>query len=537
MDVTALPGPAISTAPPTPAFPGTTEQLLLNQLWPGVTYYALLISSNPTGGVSAYSNQASTVVFDAPPPPPLNLTVVETSSSSVSVSWSTVAAYDLDYYKIYFDSTPPYNFSHASTTVVFAPMTTDVIAGLSLSTYIFKVTAVDRGQPRFPGVALESIAASSVTIQLTKFVHLPQEPFGIGLASGTVAGSSVTWATMRWMATARFADMAPFANPNAPTSGELGGYTILRSSVWAPGTPWTPSAWTDMVDPSTATLSWTDLASGPQYYYHARSWNDTGVSEHSVIRSVGTGAAYVLGPDGMSYYTINGPALTPIEGVAGNPDSAYLISVSSRTQDLGTLNGRVMSSIEFDSYMGGHQLSPSFALSAPGVLTMHYAVSSSSLVTPSGFSAKTVTPTPSNMSVYWFNGVNWVQLYGRVDVTSESMTIATQFFGRYQLRSVERTGGFAFNMAGVSNRFITPNGDRRNDNVVFTFDNPRDSAVTIKIFDMRGHQVVGSLPPGPVSNSLMWDGTVGGRPAAGGVYIYQISAEGQSFSGTVVIIK
>ena len=103
--------------------------------------------------------------------------------------------------------------------------------------------------------------------------------------------------------------------------------------------------------------------------------------------------------------------------------------------------------------------------------------------------------------------------------------------------SVERAGGFSFNMSGVSNRFITPNGDHRNDNVVFTFDNPRDSAVNAEIVDMHGRLVVGSLPAGPVSNSLMWDGTAGGRPVPGGVYIYQISAEGQKYSGTVVIIK
>jgi len=72
---------------------------------------------------------------------------------------------------------------------------------------------------------------------------------------------------------------------------------------------------------------------------------------------------------------------------------------------------------------------------------------------------------------------------------------------------------------------------------VFTFDNPNGSGVSVKIYDLRGREVVSSLPPGPVSNSLIWDGTAGGRALSGGVYIYTIQSEGQTFSGTLVIIK
>jgi hypothetical protein len=40
-----------------------------------------------------------------------------------------------------------------------------------------------------------------------------------------------------------------------------------------------------------------------------------------------------------------------------------------------------------------------------------------------------------------------------------------------------------------------------------------------------------------VQNSLQWDGTAGGRAIPGGVYIYQLEGEGQSFTGTIVILK
>ena len=562
MDVTALPAPAVSATPPVPAFPGTTQYLLLNQLWPGVTYYAMMISSDEAGNFSGAdlhsippAVQASTLIYDAPPPPPLNLSVVQASSSSFSVSWSSVTAYDLDYYKIYFDSVPPYDFTHATTTFVVAPTTSTLIAGLNYGTYIFKVTAVDRGQPRYPGVALESVSVSSVTVVLKRIIHQAQAPYGIALTTASY-GVGLTSATLRWMPVVRFADMTPFAISSAPTSTELSGYSVFRSTTWIPGVPSSPWIWNDVADVSTATLTWTDLASTPQSYYYVSAQNDGGASDRSVVRTPGTQAAYLVASDNMSFYQVNAPQVQPIEGAnaqaLGVPtslnsaylDSAYLINVSSRPQDLGSLNGRVLKSIEFDAYMGGHLLSPTFAISQPGLLSMHYDVSASSLVTPSSFSPKSVASSPQNMSVYWFNGVNWVQLYGTLDTISQTMMIQTKFFGQYQLRSVERTGGFSFNMAGVSNRYLTPNGDGKNDNVVFTFDNPKDSAVTAKIFDLRGRVVAANLPPGPVNctsssscGSLIWDGTSGGRSVPSGVYIYQIQAEGQSFSGTLVIVK
>ncbi len=54
-----------------------------------------------------------------------------------------------------------------------------------------------------------------------------------------------------------------------------------------------------------------------------------------------------------------------------------------------------------------------------------------------------------------------------------------------------RVKGFSF--SGVSNRFITPNGDGKNDNVAFNFSNPSDSAGTVKIYDLRGH-LVSTIP-------------------------------------------
>lgn len=99
---------------------------------------------------------------------------------------------------------------------------------------------------------------------------------------------------------------------------------------------------------------------------------------------------------------------------------------------------------------------------------------------------------------------------------------------------VSRPRGFVFN--GVSNRFITPNGDGRNDNVAFRFSNPRDSAGAIKIYDVRGHAVA-SLPINPGDVSETWDAKAGGRAVDSGVYVYVIEIEGGVASGAVVVVR
>ena len=248
-----------------------------------------------------------------------------------------------------------------------------------------------------------------------------------------------------------------------------------------------------------------------------------------MIRAVGSQSAYALVPDERSFFEIKVANIAPIEGSAGVPMTAYLIEASSRAQDLG---GRIVKSVEFTAKQDGTTLAANFEISGLGRLKLRYEVGAGGVIA-SGAAAG-VPSSPSNLGVYWFNGSAWVQMYGTLDTSDQTLNLETKYFGRYQLRSVERTGGFAFDQAGVSNRFVTPNGDGKNDAVVFTYDNPRDAAVTVRILDRRGIVVTSDLQPGPVSNSRVW------TPSAsipGGVYIYMITAEGHTYTGTLVLLK
>ena len=88
---------------------------------------------------------------------------------------------------------------------------------------------------------------------------------------------------------------------------------------------------------------------------------------------------------------------------------------------------------------------------------------------------------------------------------------------------------------GVSNRFLTPNGDGRNDSVVFKYRNPRDSAISGRIIDIKGAFVSELSPAG--DQKLSWDGKGRGTVVPSGVYIYIIVGEDSVYTGTVVVVR
>ena len=97
--------------------------------------------------------------------------------------------------------------------------------------------------------------------------------------------------------------------------------------------------------------------------------------------------------------------------------------------------------------------------------------------------------------------------------------------------------GFTFDTgSGISNRYVTPNGDGKNDFVVFSYSNPRASSVTGAVYDLKGAKVA-DLVSGPKADTLMWNGKSAGGMAAGGVYVYVIVAEDQAYTGTLVVVR
>ena len=282
-----------------------------------------------------------------------------------------------------------------------------------------------------------------------------------------------------------------------------------------------------MQEVSSDTFSWTDAAAGDGgYYYHARSVNQAGASLASYARNAAAGGLYFLGPDNETSLEIPDSAGAAFFSSSGDPMQSYSVEITTNAADLG---GRVLKSVEFTAYRGGMQADPNFRLTEKARVKLYYHKSGDDIV-PSA------VPDASALSMFFYNGSRWLQMYGAVSAEDRSVQLQTSFLGRYQLRSTERSGGFSADAAGLLNRLITPNGDGKNDTMVFIYDNPQGNTVKGAIYDLRGTRVA-AMTQGPIGNSLIWDPRSGGSAVPGGIYIYQITAGAKVYNGTVTVIR
>ena len=94
----------------------------------------------------------------------------------------------------------------------------------------------------------------------------------------------------------------------------------------------------------------------------------------------------------------------------------------------------------------------------------------------------------------------------------------------------------SYQILSISNRFITPNGDGRNDFVSFSLDNPSDVEITGRIYSLRGEHIA-DMRQGPKPRTLSWDGRAEGATVPAGIYIYLLVGGDRHQSGTVVVVR
>ena len=114
--------------------------------------------------------------------------------------------------------------------------------------------------------------------------------------------------------------------------------------------------------------------------------------------------------------------------------------------------------------------------------------------------------------------------------------LAKTALGSFPWETVRRQSATDFDVTGISHRVITPNGDTRNDVLIIRFDNPRDSRVRGRIFDLIGAYVA-DMEQKQNPHRIEWDGKAGGKPVKSGVYIFVLESESRRFKGAVVVIR
>lgn len=97
--------------------------------------------------------------------------------------------------------------------------------------------------------------------------------------------------------------------------------------------------------------------------------------------------------------------------------------------------------------------------------------------------------------------------------------------------------GFKLDEGYPRPRVFTPNGDTKNDEVTFEYENIDENSIVCWIYDIKG-SVVRQLDIVGSGDEFTWDGKdEDGNIAPSGIYIYQIEVEGQTINGTIVLAK
>lgn len=519
---------AASTAGFSPALaPGAPETRSVFGLAPNSTWYFAIKSRDVSGVVSPIdvlaggASQAASLPKNLPPATPA-APLPTAGMRRVGVTWSDLspAGKGLDFSAYRLErSTDLATFVGVTTTTAFAFTDTPLKAR---TTYYYRLVARDQG-------GLESVP--SATGFAVPYTILPMEPLGV-----TVSASSTT-TTLGWSPTTRFGDGTPFLSTGTPDTDELIGYAVYRS---------TAACSPDFVHVSSLTLSSTsviNITSGLNYFYRLASYNTQGVSTN-VITVSSLGDRSFFADDCVTTVAMDAQNARILNAATNGLGADVRILRTRRPQDTG---GMVFQSVEWKAYLNGVTEMKGFTLSKPARVVLRFETSGGAVVPSTapvvgaaGYAAGAAAPvavSPSNVGMYWHNGGEFKKMYGRVDPLTQTVTVETPNLGLYQVRALYRGDGAVFDLSNVSGRVITPNGDGLNDVVIFTYDpGPTNAQAAGRIFDVTGASVA-DMAPGLVPSTLTWDGRANGRPVSSGVYVYRVTGDGKTFTGTVVIAR
>ena len=192
----------------------------------------------------------------------------------------------------------------------------------------------------------------------------------------------------------------------------------------------------------------------------------------------------------------------------------------------------------FELFNTAGSLVDGMSLADDATLVLHYTTTGLNLPVGTDWNA-------DDLAIYYWKEStgDWVPIGGVVNATAQTVSAKVNYLHRYYAvlsMSANADAKPIYNVVASPNPFTPGRGGENNSNIKisFSFSSPH-TTYTVTIYNLRGRKVRefkrdGSLAQGEV----YWNGTgTNGFGLPGGVYIYQIKAGGQVYTGSVLMLK
>ncbi len=475
------------------------------------------LSAGNSNGISAPTGVQTVYTFAAVP---VNFSTTNVGFTSISLAWSSAGNATGTQYRLE-RSVDGTNFTVLSLLTALNYTDNGLI---EFTSYYYRLRAIN-------GDGLITAPSAVVVAQTPLQVDFlsPAAPAGL---KGSLDATGLAF-TLTWEPVTQNSDGSPIK--------DLAGYNIYRRTSLTAGSvkitpvPLNVTAFADQVNNQTL-------------YYSVRAVDTSGNesldsltadSSHdaNVIYISSDGVSHVVMPESVndllrSAYNKYGVPLTIEMSEEPVADVGYILRTIRlnlvRTDTHEVLGDLAFAKPQATVAVGYNLVNGQVAAGAPNL-------DSTTLKT----SANTISP--SQLSLFWFNGVTWVKIGGTLNISEQSLSTKSSYLGSYQLRAKASATSLNLSQGNVYPRLFTPNGDGLNDRVYFVLENPNNTAVTGEIVDKQGRHVRTLLPPQTqtgVGYTMIWDGKDDkGVVVPGGVYIYKINGEGKSFTGSVGVAR
>ena len=504
---------------------GAAQSYAITDLADKTTWWFCLRSTDDSGLQSTYSNSPFALTGDQTPPSPVSnfaaVPLYSPNGREIRLTWTNPTDADFKGVLIVYSTGTPSAFNPTAAAsysvgdfggyIIYKDTTTSYThSGLTpFAEYFYTAYAYDL-RPNY------SVPASTSAIAPpTADIVPPREPRGLKAA----LSSDRNYFTISWQPVTKSTD--------GTTATDLSHYTLNRSTAIGG----TATAWTLPI-----TVTSTSTYTGGLTYYYWLNCHDLAlnVSEPSarVDSSADMCIAFYDSADPKTSIAIP-PTIASILYKETNSfgDNIYFDIVRLTSEETGKTYRSfafLPKKTETEEVVTGLLFSRALA-----DVKISYNVSGGIIGAPHLTSIQ-ANQAADNLSLFWFNGVEWVKVGGNVDITQQTVSLKTKKGGKYQLRQSMKAVRFA--LAKVYPRIFTPNGDGWNDTANFMYEG-NDTGITGKIFDING-AFVSDMSRGDTEDSLKWDGRNGdGQIVSSGIYIYQIEADKKVFNGTVVVAK